>query len=212
MNNDELKKKIADIIYHTGCTGACCECDYSKHSDADTYCKAILKASALISEGIGDVKEAKFEADHYWRMWQGALVELERAEHRAEVAERKGMTDEKVYSVDEVNHLISEMDKVIAKLKTENVALRERLEMSVELPVNIGDVKYLISSDKSCVLEEKVIAVQATKYEYSIEVDEIDAKNQYGTIESFKIKQWNGDMFFKTREAAEARLAELKGE
>ena len=38
------------------------------------------------------------------------------------------MTDEKVYSVDEVNHLISEMDKVIAKIKTENAALRERLE------------------------------------------------------------------------------------
>lgn len=97
-------------------------------------------------------------------------------------------------------------------LKTENAALRERLEKSVELPVNIGDVKYLISSDKSCVLEEKVIAVQVTKYEYNIEVDEIDTKNQYGTIESFKIKQWNGDMFFKTREEAEARLAELKGE
>lgn len=95
--------------------------------------------------------------------------------------------------------------------KTENAALRERLEKSVELPVNIGDVKYIISSDKSCVLEEKVIAVQVTKYEYSIEVDEIYTKNQYGTIESFKIKQWNGDMFFKTREEAEARLAELKG-
>jgi len=52
MNNDELKKKIADIIYHTGCTGACCECDYSKHSDADTYCKAMLKASALIAAGV----------------------------------------------------------------------------------------------------------------------------------------------------------------
>ena len=96
--------------------------------------------------------------------------------------------------------------------KTENAALRERLEKSVELPVNIGDVKYLISSDKSCVLEEKVVAVQVTKYEYNVEVDEIDTKNQYGTIESFKIKQWNGDMFFKTREEAEARLAELKGE
>ena len=95
--------------------------------------------------------------------------------------------------------------------KTENAALRERLEKSVELPVNIGDVKYIISSDKSCVLEEKVIAVQVTKYEYSIEVDEIYTKNQYGTIESFKIKQWNGDMFFKTREEAEARLAVLKG-
>lgn len=45
-------------------------------------------ADALIEAGYGDVKERKFEADHYWRMWQGSLVELERAEHRAEVAER----------------------------------------------------------------------------------------------------------------------------
>lgn len=100
----------------------------------------------------------------------------------------------------------------IDHLETENAALRERLEKSVELPVNIGDVKYLISSDKSCVLEEKVIAVQVTKYEYNVEVDEIDTKNQYGTIEGFKINQWNGAMAFTNREAAEARLAELKGE
>lgn len=67
MTNDETKKKIADIIYHTGCTGACCECDYAKISEADTYCKALLKADALIAAGIGDVSE--------WK-------------HRAEVAER----------------------------------------------------------------------------------------------------------------------------
>lgn len=45
-------------------------------------------ADRLIAAGIGDVKETKFESDHYWRMWQGALVELERAERRAKVAER----------------------------------------------------------------------------------------------------------------------------
>ena len=45
-------------------------------------------ADALIADGIGDVREAKIESDHFWRMWQGALVELEQAEHRAEVAER----------------------------------------------------------------------------------------------------------------------------
>lgn len=45
-------------------------------------------ADALIAAGIGDVKKEKFEADHYWNMWQGALVELERAEHRAARAER----------------------------------------------------------------------------------------------------------------------------
>lgn len=46
-------------------------------------------ADAFIAANIGDVKERKFEADHYWRMWQGSLVELERAEHRAEVAEKE---------------------------------------------------------------------------------------------------------------------------
>ena len=60
MTNEELKKKIADIIYHTGCTGACCECEYSKVSEADTYCKALLKANALIAAGYGDVKEIKY--------------------------------------------------------------------------------------------------------------------------------------------------------
>lgn len=89
MNNDELKKKIADIIYHTGCTGACCECDYSKHSDADTYCKAMLKASALIAANIGDVRELNFEADHYYRMWQGALEELEYEKRHRKIAEEQ---------------------------------------------------------------------------------------------------------------------------
>lgn len=92
MNNDELKKKIADIIYHTGCTGACCECDYSKHSDADTYCKAILKASALIEAGIGDVEEnenraraAEFAAK---TVTDKAIRKYKEMKHRAEVAER----------------------------------------------------------------------------------------------------------------------------
>lgn len=91
MNNDELKKKIADIIYHTGCTGACCECDYLKHSDADTYCKAMLKASALIAAGIGDVKEAerlkielKQKVEYIHELWEAK----EDYKHRAEVAER----------------------------------------------------------------------------------------------------------------------------
>lgn len=91
MNNDELKKKIADIIYHTGCTGACCECDYSKHSDADTYCKAMLKASALIAAGIGDVKEnenraraAEFAAK---TVTDKAIRKYKEMKHRAEVAE-----------------------------------------------------------------------------------------------------------------------------
>lgn len=72
MNNEELKKKICDIIAPY----------VSAYGDDERI------ADALIAAWIGDVKEAKFESDHYWRMWQGALVELERAEHRAEVAEK----------------------------------------------------------------------------------------------------------------------------
>lgn len=55
----------------------------------------------------------------FWHKWIGK-EELKRFSETKQ--------KEKVYSVDEVNHLISEMDKVIAKLKTENAALRERLE------------------------------------------------------------------------------------
>lgn len=85
MNNEELKKKIADIIYHTGCTGACCECDYSKVSDADTYCKALLKADALVAAGIGDVKTAQEIGVSATAM---AVLEAAKAEHRAARAER----------------------------------------------------------------------------------------------------------------------------
>ena len=82
MNNEELKKKIVDILQLK-----LQECPLQPHGimyrDAAEYI-----ADALIAAGIGDVKETKFESDYYWRMWQGALVELERAEHRAEVAEK----------------------------------------------------------------------------------------------------------------------------
>lgn len=70
--------------------------------------------------------------------------------------------DEKVYSVDEVNHLISEMDKVIAKFKTENAALRERLGKAVEFPriVHGTRVEY-INSWGEVVFEEYRIEIVA---------------------------------------------------
>ena len=82
MNNDELKKKIVEIIINAIWKDAQADYDSTDESEARTI------ADALIAAGIGDVKEVKFEGDHYWSMWQGALVELERAEHRSLVAER----------------------------------------------------------------------------------------------------------------------------
>lgn len=76
MTNEELKKKIVEILkahIYIDNYGLVHRLDYAEIADA------------LIAAGIGDVKEEKFEADHYWNMWQGALVELERAERRAEV-------------------------------------------------------------------------------------------------------------------------------
>ena len=76
MTNDEVKKKIADILNATEISTELLKSDIDKLADA------------LIEAGIGDMKEVKFEADHYWSMWQGTFVKLERAKHRAEVAER----------------------------------------------------------------------------------------------------------------------------
>ena len=82
MNNEELKKKIVEIVLNSEITGIQIRNITGGISMANSI------ADALIATGIGDVKEVKFEGDHYWSMWQGALVELERAEHRSLVAER----------------------------------------------------------------------------------------------------------------------------
>ena len=78
------REKIIEILKQTS--------DIWKEEERYGYIVSVdlekIAADALIAAGIGDVKEAKFESDHYRRMWQGALVELKQAEHRAEVAER----------------------------------------------------------------------------------------------------------------------------
>ena len=84
-------------------------------------------ADALIAANIGDVKEAKFECDHYWRMWQGALVELERAERRAEIAERKYMIAFNKYAkcdrkLTHYNKMTTTYDKEITKQAEKELA------------------------------------------------------------------------------------------
>lgn len=121
MNNEELKKKICDIIAPY----------VSAWGDDERI------ANALISAGIGDVKEAKFESDHYWRMWQGALVELERAEHRAEVAEKAGRIIQRdmVRVFDVSNPRICELIANIwdfAKKQAEKELQKERWANAVE--------------------------------------------------------------------------------
>lgn len=86
MTEQELREKIVKILEEAY--------EPIEYGDDDIHGAQIYfpsnedVANALISAGIGDVKESKLESDHFWRMWQGALVELERAEHRAEVLGR----------------------------------------------------------------------------------------------------------------------------
>lgn len=88
MAEQESREKIADIIYHTGCSGACCECDYSKVSDADTYCKALLKADALLAAGLTFDKTMAVwaERENCKTLIQKAQY-YDQMKHRAEVAE-----------------------------------------------------------------------------------------------------------------------------
>lgn len=110
----------------------------------------------------------------FWHKWIGK-EELKRFSETKQ--------KEKVYSVDEVNHLISEMDKVIAKLKTENAALRERLE------------KYKISFKKVYM-----------DFFSKLNLDKDFRKRFDNVTLGCQIT-----MFEDALDKAEARLAELKG-
>lgn len=108
----------------------------------------------------------------FWHKWIGK-EELKRFSETKQ--------KEKVYSVDEVNHLISEMDKVIAELKTENAELRERLEKSVELP---------------CIEIKKHTAPKV--------IYNLIYRNELGNIIVYEYPEF-------LKNVAEAHLAELKG-
>lgn len=84
MTREEMKKKIVEVLDEN------IRCEPYYFINRGIVFEDNLKniADALIAAGIGDIKRVKFEADHYWSMWQGALIELARAEYRAKVAER----------------------------------------------------------------------------------------------------------------------------
>ena len=94
----------------------------------------------------------------------------------------------------------------IKRLKAENAALRERLEKAVELPCRIGDTLYGVYNDK--VAEYIVIGLNILA-DWTLE---IYLKTQNKKQNRFSIFSTSiGVQYFKYREAAEARLAELKG-
>ena len=93
MNNEELKKKIVEIIRYCYVN----EKDYGYIFDLHIEEKINAIADALIAAGIGDVKEAEAESNRYemlYKMQSRDMALAERkayeSEHRAEVAEKAG--------------------------------------------------------------------------------------------------------------------------
>ena len=101
------------------------------------------------------------------------------------------------------------LEKENEQLKSENAALRERLDKAVELPVKVGDTVYLLSQTSRCpageIVEAKIIDFIGWEDGYRF-----TAK---GEREWFSFLRGDiGTWVFTPRGAAEARLAELKGE
>ena len=103
----------------------------------------------------------------------------------------------------------------VKSLEAENAVLRERLDKAVELPCNIGDKVYMpwVYDGISGIAEITVCSVTVFDGEYiydtDLESDDIDFKQEYsyGQFRDYDF----GTKVFTTREAAEARLEELKG-
>lgn len=96
----------------------------------------------------------------------------------------------------------------IDHLEAENAALRSRLEEAVELPCKVGDKVYCIHGMSNPeMLEWQVNEIRITDHNYMLQLGRAGTKDYRNEASQFYGKWW-----FTTREAAVARLAELKGE
>ena len=86
MTNDELKKKIVDILVN--CKSQECAVEYCAACEGNPcieHCREKEQADALIAAGIGDVETVQKIATSATAM---AVLEAAKAERRAELAER----------------------------------------------------------------------------------------------------------------------------
>lgn len=100
----------------------------------------------------------------------------------------------------------------IQRLKAENAVLRERLSRAVELPCKVGDTIFYVQyfcDYKGCDSTTQQFCCGCKEM-----IEREKHKEKYVICEkSFVLKDLEkiGKKYFTTREAAEARLAELKG-
>lgn len=93
----------------------------------------------------------------------------------------------------------------IDHLETENAALRKQISEMVMPPCTLGDTLYILSYFFGDGYDEAGNAVHTSGWQ--ITETKVDEKNFYKMCDLVR----NGKAFF-SREAAESRLAELKGE
>ena len=103
--------------------------------------------------------------------------------------------------------LYSDAYNCIVAFEAENAAMRERLGKAVELPCKVGDKVYCIHGMSNPeMLEWQVNEIRITDHNYMLQLGRAGTKDYRNEASQFYGKWW-----FTTREAAEARLAELKG-
>ena len=107
---------------------------------------------------------------------------------------------------------IKNYKRIIADLQAENAELRERLSKAVELPCKVGDTIFYVQyfcDYKGCDSTTQQFCCGCKEM-----IEREKHKEKYVICEkSFVLKDLEkiGKKYFTTREAAEARLAELKG-
>lgn len=128
------------------------------------------------------------------------------------------MTNEEM--IENLKCVIADISAQCKQLEAENAALRERLEKAVEFPFENLDKVFILAGEYTNakqfipdrIVEGTIVGFGYDIYEwadgnYKFNYDVLVGENNY----IFALEQFNKTLF-KTREAAEARLAELKGE
>ena len=118
-----------------------------------------------------------------------------------------------------MNRKEDDLVEQIEQLKSENAALRERLDKAVELPVECySKVWYLniiptISLKANTIYEGTLVGYHIVPINGMIYfIAEIRIENEYGVTQLPNAERDYNKTCFTDRAAAEARLAELKGE